>query len=116
MYFLRKIIFYFPSKEKIYFWLKKWHLSRLCTKDHIPMRSFWKDHLFRTFEENIIYPCIFLRNIIFHFLSKKQDHFFREKEISSFLILQERSYCKSIFLERPFFQNILKKKIWFFVQ
>ena len=30
---------------------------------------FWKDHLFRTFEENIIFPCIFLRKINFHFPS-----------------------------------------------
>ena len=31
---------------------------------------FWKDHLFRKFEENIIFLCIFLRQIIFQFLSK----------------------------------------------
>ena len=29
---------------------------------------FWKDHLFRTFEENIVFLCIYLRKIIFHFL------------------------------------------------
>ena len=29
----------------------------------------WKDHLFRTFEESIIFPCNFLRKIIFHFPS-----------------------------------------------
>ena len=33
--------------------------------------SFWKDHLLGTFEENIIFPCIFLRKIIFHFPSKR---------------------------------------------
>ena len=31
---------------------------------------FWKDHLFRKFEENIIFPCTSLRKIIFHFPSK----------------------------------------------
>ena len=32
---------------------------------------FWKDHLFRTFEEYIIFPCIFLRKIVFHFPPKE---------------------------------------------
>ena len=31
--------------------------------------AFWNDNLFRLFEENIIFPCIFFRKIIFHFPS-----------------------------------------------
>ena len=31
-------------------------------------------------------------------------------------MIQERSFSRAIFLERPSFQNIWKKKIWFFVQ
>ena len=42
--------------------------------------------------------------------------YFRGKGISPFLMKQERSYSSAIFLERPSFQNIWKKKIWFFVQ
>ena len=42
--------------------------------------------------------------------------YFQEKEISLFLIIQERSYSSEIFLEISFFWNIWKKKIWFFVQ
>ena len=40
---------------------------------------FWKDYLFRAFEENVMFPCIFLRNIIFQFPPKETDHIFREK-------------------------------------
>ena len=39
-------------------------------KDHIPVQFFWNDHLSRTFAENIIFPCIFLRKIILNFPSK----------------------------------------------
>ena len=41
---------------------------------------------------------------------------FSGKKISPFLIIQERSYSSSIFLERPSFQDVWKKKIWFSVQ
>ena len=42
--------------------------------------------------------------------------YFREKEISSFPIIQERSYSSAICLERPSFQDAWKKKMWFSVQ
>ena len=42
--------------------------------------------------------------------------YLREKEIWSFSIIQERSYSSEIFLERPSFQDVWKKKIWFSVQ
>ena len=42
--------------------------------------------------------------------------YFREKEISSFPIRQERSYSSAIFLERPSFQDAWKKKMWCSVQ
>ena len=59
-------------------------------------------------------PCIFLRKIIFHFQGARS--YFREKEISSSPIIQERSYFSPIFLEKPSFQDVWKKKIWFSVQ
>ena len=40
----------------------------------------------------------------------------REKEISYFPIIQERSNYRAIFLERPSFHDVWKKKIWFSVQ
>ena len=41
---------------------------------------------------------------------------FRKKEISSFPIIQKRSYSSAIFLERLSFQDVWKNKIWFSVQ
>ena len=77
--FLIKIIFFhFPLKKNniIFSGKKKYHLSRYYKKDHVQTPNFWKDHLFRTFEENIIFPGIFFRNIIFPFVSKEQEHIF----------------------------------------
>ena len=49
------------SNKIIFSGKKKYNLSRQYNKkDYIPVRFFWKDHLFRLFEENIIFPCIFL--------------------------------------------------------
>ena len=36
--------------------------------------------------------------------------------MSSFPIIQERSYSSAVFLGRPSFQDVRKKKIWFSVQ
>ena len=47
------------------------------------------------------------RKIIFHF-SPKETIYFREKEISPTITYKIQ--------ERPSFQNIWKKKIWYFVQ
>ena len=59
MYFLRKIIFHFPSKEKIsYFPAKKYHFSSE-RKIIFQLNDFWKDHLFGAFEENISYFHVF---------------------------------------------------------
>ena len=46
----------------------------------------------------------------------RERSYFRQKEMSSFPIIQERSYSGAIFLERPSFQDVRKKKIWFSVQ
>ena len=61
-------------------------------------------HIYRNYEISMY----FLRKIIFHFPSKKY-HIFGKQEISSFRIIQKRSYSSVIFLERPSFQNIWKK-------
>ena len=66
MYFLIKIVFRFSSKEKISYFREKIPAFQILQK-----RFFWKNHLFRTFEESIIFPFIFLRNIIFHSPSKE---------------------------------------------
>ena len=71
MYFSIKITFHFPSKYKLIFSGKrKYHLFRYYKKYLVQVRVFWKDHLLRRIEENI-FPRIFLRKIIFPFVSKK---------------------------------------------
>ena len=95
MYFLRNIIFHFPSVEKYHIFRdKKCLISSWYRKDHTPVQFFWKDHLLRTFEEYIIFPCFFVFLLSFFF----------EK---FFLIIQDILSS---------FRNIWKKKIWFFVQ
>ena len=78
LYFVRKIIVHFPSKEKISNFRKKGNtvfphiILFQChiIPGHIPVSFFWKDHIFTIFEENIIFPCICFRKIIFHFTCK----------------------------------------------
>ena len=72
MYFLRKIVFHFPSNKKYYIF-RKLNTIFLDNKRKIILQCdfFWKDHLLGAFEENIIFPCIFLRKVIFHFGSKE---------------------------------------------
>ena len=41
---------------------------------------------------------------------------FSGKKLPSFQIIQERSCSSAIFLERPSFQGVRKRKIWFFMQ
>ena len=67
MYFLRKIIFHFPSKKISYLPEKKIIFQIIQERSYQSAIFFWKEHFFGTFEENIIFQCIFLREIIFHF-------------------------------------------------
>ena len=116
--FLIKIIFFhFPPPEKIitFSGKNKYHLSRHYKKDCVQARISWKDNLSRTPEENIIFQVLFWERSSF-LLCLRIRSYFQEKEISSFLIIEERSYSSVVFMERPCFQNIWKKKISFFVQ
>ena len=119
--FLIKIIFFhFPPKEKISYFLEKRNtIFPDITKKITPRHEFLGKTIFSEHSKKISYFQVF-----FFFFEK--DHlsfrvrrirsYFREKEISSFLIIQKRSYSSAIFLERPSFQNIWKKKTWYFVQ
>ena len=103
MYFLRKIIFHFPSKEKIsYFSKKKNHLSR-CTRKIVFQRDFfWKDHLFRTFEENTIFPCILSERSPFIFCLKNKMIFLGKK-----IVFQRSFFGKMIFSENLKKENVV---------
>ena len=76
---------------------------------------FWKVHLFRKFEENIIFPCIFFRKIIFVFCLRYKIIFLGKRNIL-FPDNTRKIIFQSNFLERLSFQNVWKKKIWFSVQ
>ena len=81
--FLIKIIFFhFPPKEKISYFLEKRNtiFPDITKKIMFRREFFWKDHLFRTPEENIIFPGVFLRKIIFPFVSKEWDRIFGKKK------------------------------------
>ena len=87
--FLEKIIFdFFWQKDNIVF----------VTSIHTCIRKISCCH-------------VFLEKDHLSFSVQRIRSYFREKEISSFLIIQERSYSSAIFLEIPCFQNIWKKKI-----
>ena len=53
MYILTKITFHFLPKQKISFQI----LQKISYSSEIFF--FWKYHLFKTFEKNILFPCIF---------------------------------------------------------
>ena len=66
--------------------------------------------------KKISYFRVFFKKDHLSFSVQRVRSYFREKEISSFPIIQERSYPSAVFLERPSFQDIRNKKIWFLVQ
>ena len=60
MYFMRKASSRFLPREKISHFQEKKPIFPDNTRKIMCRRGpFWKDHLFRKFEENIIFPCIF---------------------------------------------------------
>ena len=74
VYFLRKTVFYFLPRENRSFFREKNTIFPDNTRKIMCRRGpFWKDHLFRKFEENI-------RKIVFHFPSNVEDHIFGKKK------------------------------------
>ena len=118
MYFLIKIIFFHFPLRKNYHISRKKEIPYFQILQKIPcsganflgrpsFQNIWKKH-------HISKYCFWERSSFF--LHLKNKIIFREKEISSSLIIQKRSYFSTIFLERPSLQNIWKKKTRFFVQ
>ena len=118
MYFLRNLIFHFPSVKKNIFGKKKCHLSSWYKKDHIPVQVFWIDHLFGTFEEYIILPCIFfwkrssfifrLKNNIIS--SGKRNIIFLDDTRE--IIFQCYFFGKTIFSEHLEKENMVFRAVW----
>ena len=103
MYFFgERLSFIFRLKNKITFSGKRNIIFPYNTtkKDHIPVRFFWKDHLFRTFEENII----FLERSSFIFRLKNKMIFSGKRNIiftdnKRKIIFQRDFFGKAIFSE-----------------
>ena len=94
---------HFPPKEKI----SRFREKRNYRKDHVLMQSFWKDHLFRTFEKNIIFPCIFWERSSFFFRPRGKIISSRKTNITFpnstwKIIFQSDSFGKAIFSGRLF--------------
>ena len=60
---------------------RKYHLSRYYKKDHFQGRIFWKDHLFRIFEENIIFPGFFFEKYHLSFCAIFPKHLEKENMV-----------------------------------
>ena len=115
IYFLGRTSPHFVPKEKICFQEKDAIFPDNTKNIMCRHGPFWKVHLFRKFEENIIFPCIFFRKIIFVFCLRYKIIFLGKRNIL-FPDNTRKIIFQSNFLERLSFQNVWKKKIWFSVQ
>ena len=84
MYFLTKIIFHFTSLEKTYFRGKEMPSFLMKQEISCSMRFFWKEHLFRTFEENIIFSCFFFKERSSFIFRPKNKIIFSERRSINF--------------------------------
>ena len=118
MYFLRKIIFHFSSKEKIsYLWEKRNTIFPDITKQIILQCNFCGK---TTFSEHLKKPSyfhvFFLRKITFSFPSKEKISYFWKKRNTIFTDIIKKIIFQCNFLGKLSIRNIWKKKIQFFVQ
>ena len=116
LYFLRKTVFHFLARKK-----------RSCFREKIPSFQIIQERscagaalfgktIFSEGLKKMSYFRVFFKKDHLSFSVQRVRSYFREKEISSFPIIQERSYSSATFLERPSFQDVWKKKVWFSVQ
>ena len=116
MYFLRKIIFHFQSKEKIsYFRVKQIPSFQIIQERSYSSAIFLERPSFQNIWRKYRICMYFLRSMFFHFLSKEKISYFRVKKLSSFQIIQERSYSSVIFFGKTIFWEHLKKISYFHV-
>ena len=105
------------QRKNIFSGKNKYHLSRYYKKDLGQARISWKDHLSRTHEENIfIFPNIFLRKIIFPFVSKNKIIFSGKRNIifsdnTRKIILQCDFFGKTIFSKHLEKENIVFRAV-----
>ena len=102
---------HFPSGKKYHVFGKKIPPFQIVQKRSYPSSILFEKIIFSGHLKKISYFRVFffLERLSFIFLLGVRSYF-RLKEISSFPIMQERSYSSAIFLERPCFQDVCKKK------
>ena len=104
-----KIKIIFPGKRNIIF-------PNNATEKIIFQCYFFRKTIFSEHLKKVSYLHVFcLRKIIFHFPSKNKMMLSRKRNII-FLDNTRKIISQDEFLERPSFQSIWKKKIWFFAQ
>ena len=113
-FFFRKIIFLILPKEKTYFLLKRYHLSRQYKKDHIPAWSFLERPSFWGIWRKHHISMYSLEKDYILFSVKRLRWYFWEKEISFFQVIkQERSYSSGIFFWKVHLFRISEENIIF---
>ena len=90
---------FFLRKKISCFWGKSTIFPDSTRKIMSQRNPFWKDHLFRTFEENITLPCIFLRKASFIFCLTGKIIFSGRKNIifpdnKRKIVFQDRIFSK----------------------
>ena len=116
MYFLGKAAFHFLPWEKRSCFREKNTIFPDNTRKIMCRRgTFWKDHIFRKFEENTVFPCIFTERSSFIFCLTCKVIFAGKRKIIFPNNTREIIFQRNFF-ERPSFQDVWKRKIWFSVQ
>ena len=115
MYFPRKTVFHFLPREKRSCFREKNTIFPDDTRK-IMCRHGTEKTIFSESLKKISYIRVFFRKDCLSLSVQRVRSCFREKEKSSFPIIQERSYSSAIFLEIPSFQDVWKKIIWFSMQ
>ena len=116
MFFLGRATFYLlPDEKRSCFWEKLPSFQIIqeisCVGKVLPGKT-----IFSGGPKKISYFHVFFRKDHLSFSVHGIRSCFGERKISSFPIIQERSCSSAIFLERPSFQDVRNKKIWFSVQ
>ena len=105
---------HFPSKEKVSCFREKILCFQIIQERSCPGVLLFEKIIFSEHWKKI--SVYFFQKDHLSFSAWVVISYFREKEISYFPTIQERSYFRAIFLERPSFQDVCKKKIWCSVQ
>ena len=116
IYFLRRTVLHFLAREKRSCFREKNIILPDSTRKIMYQRGpSWKDHRSRRPEENIIFPCVFQERSSFIFCLTCKIIFSGKRNII-FPDNTRKIIFRRNFLERPSFQDVRKKKIWFSVQ